>query len=910
MSLPIYCKGSEWRKWDLHIHTPHSIIQHYKNTPENWNKFISAIEHLPEDIKVIGITDYYFIDGYKKVMEYRQSGRMKNIEKIFPILEFRIDTFGSGNENKLQKINLHILFNLDENNLDKEIKKVKDEFIDKINLSSLGKHKTKKLSPENFALEGGDLQTGFESLIPSTQQVLEFINSDTWKDKTFLLLGYKEWSNLEKNNQLKPLKEWLYDCVRAFLGNNFPNNEANQKWLNEFGDKRLLHSLDIHGFDQLDTFEFDEKQNHIPSTEYHCNTWIKADPTFEGLKQVIYEPQDRVAIQANLPEDKPGYQVIEKIEIINEYIFNDSLQLNPNLNSIIGGRSTGKSILLAAIAKKLKTERPVVMIDPDYDRFIQEVSDSIKVFWKDGKQEDNREIEYFQQGYMYELARSEEKLSKLIQDILKQKGKELVLNAYHKSVAENKKKISDLISDFFQILKDINEKEQKAREKGDKKGIEDEISKLTEELKKLNTITITEEEKESFEEKKESIVKANQNKQTFQTDIQNINSLKEVSLFKESIAYELTSVSENQKRSVEAIFKNLKDEFEKKWQTELVKIIKDVQGLETKEDELIQQTSKDDIYVKVSKAFSENIQLNEYSEKIQLQKDKLFEINTLIDEIEKLKTQRDNLKENIKKAHQSYFLKINELIPKLSDSKDGLEIKARVKFNQSLFTDILNSGLNLQGSLNQSLVDFKYKNDNEAYEKHLFDLFDKLYANNLTLKGGYNNQSLTNRILSECFYYLSYDIEYEHDDYKKMSDGKKAFVVLKLLLDFSDKDCPILIDQPEDDLDNRAIYSDLVQYLRKKKRVRQIIVATHNSNIVVGADSELIICANQHGIKNFNRDGKKFQYTAGSLEHTVEKINKVQEVLEAQGIREHVCEILEGGDVAFKLREKKYGIKA
>lgn len=910
MSLPIYRKGSEWRKWDLHIHTPDSIIQHYKNTPENWNKFISAIEHLPEDIKVIGITDYYFIDGYKKVMEYRQSGRMKNIEKIFPILEFRIDTFGSGNENKLQKINLHILFNLDENNLDKEIKKVKDEFIDKINLSSLGKHKTKKLSPENFALEGGDLQTGFESLIPSTQQVLEFINSDTWKDKTFLLLGYKEWSNLEKNNQLKPLKEWLYDCVRAFLANNFPNNEANQKWLNEFGDKRLLHSLDIHGFDQFDTFEFDEKQNHIPSTEYHCNTWIKADPTFEGLKQVIYEPQDRVAIQANLPEDKPGYQVIEKIEIINEYIFNDSLQLNPNLNSIIGGRSTGKSILLAAIAKKLKTERPVVMIDPDYDRFIQEVSDSIKVFWKDGKQEDNREIEYFQQGYMYELARSEEKLSKLIQDILKQKGKELVLNAYHKSVAENKKKISDLISDFFQILKDINEKEQKAREKGDKKGIEDEISKLTEELKKLNTITITEEEKESFEEKKEFIVKANQNKQTFQTDIQNINSLKEVSLFKESIAYELTSVSENQKRSVEAIFTNLKDEFKKKWQTELVKIIKDVQGLETKEDELIQQTSKDDIYVKVSKAFSENIQLNEYSEKIQLQKDKLFEINTLIDEIEKLKTQRDNLKENVKKAHQSYFLKINELIPKLSDSKDGLEIKARVKFNQSLFTDILNSGLNLQGSLNQSLVDFKYKNDNEAYEKHLFDLFDRLYANGLTLKGGYNNQSLTNRILSECFFYLSYDIEYEHDDFKKMSDGKKAFVVLKLLLDFSDKDCPILIDQPEDDLDNRAIYSDLVQYLRKKKRVRQIIVATHNSNIVVGADSELIICANQHGIKNFNRDGKKFQYTAGSLEHTVEKINKVQEVLEAQGIREHVCEILEGGDVAFKLREKKYAIKA
>lgn len=144
-----------------------------------------------------------------------------------------------------------------------------------------------------------------------------------------------------------------------------------------------------------------------------------------------------------------------------------------------------------------------------------------------------------------------------------------------------------------------------------------------------------------------------------------------------------------------------------------------------------------------------------------------------------------------------------------------------------------------------------------------------------------------------------------------MSDGKKAFVVLKLLLDFNDKNCPILIDQPEDDLDNRAIYNDLVQYLRKKKKLRQIIVATHNPNIVVGADSELVICANQNGEKNINSGTppKKFQYVSGSLEHTFPKIIGKNEILESQGTREHVCEVLEGGNVAFKLREKKYSIK-
>ena len=61
-----YPKGSEWRKWDLHVHTPYSIVNNYegKSEEEKWDKFIEAIENLPDEVKVIGITDYYFIDGY------------------------------------------------------------------------------------------------------------------------------------------------------------------------------------------------------------------------------------------------------------------------------------------------------------------------------------------------------------------------------------------------------------------------------------------------------------------------------------------------------------------------------------------------------------------------------------------------------------------------------------------------------------------------------------------------------------------------------------------------------------------------------------------------------------------------------------------------------------------------------
>jgi predicted ATPase len=901
-----YRRGSEWRKWDLHIHTPSSICQNYGG--DNWDKFIESLERLPEDVKVIGINDYYFLDGYKKVMDYKKQGRLRNIEKVFPIVEFRIDTFGSSSENKLQKINLHIVFDVNESDLEKDLSKITKEFIEQIPITKLDKHKTKCLSRENFIAEGGDLQTGFDNLIPSTDKVFELLASDTWKHKTFLLLGYKEWSNLDKNNQLKPFKEDLYSKVSAFFTSNSQNLINNKVWLNEFGNKALLHSCDLHDFTNLDTANKDEDGNYLTSEKYHCYTWIKADPTFQGLKQILFEPEGRVLIQASGPDAKSSYQVIDRIEISSKLKYNSQIVFNSYLNSIIGGRSTGKSVLLGAIAKKLKTERPIELSNPDYNKFVQEAADSIKVIWKDNSQENNREIEYFKQGYMHDLARDDDKLSSLIENILNQKGKELILNSYNKSVAENSKYISGLLNDLFQILKDISEKKQKVKDKGDKKGVEDEIEKLTKELKALNVTEITDRETKVYEEEKENISKGNQIKQALANDIQLIEALKKISLLKENITYELTSISDEGKVLVEGVFNQIKSEVAQKWQTELEIIIQTIKQKEEANERLLNTASSNQTYIKVSKAYSDNVLLADYEQRIQMQKNKLHEINLLLEEVASLNRQYNVLKENIKSSHQSFFTKITEVIPQLSDTKDGLEIKAKPKFNNEQYRSILGSGINQKSYENQKLVDFNYST-NENYETHVFDLTKTIINNELTLKGGYTNQSLINAILSTNFYSITYDIEYEGDDFKKMSDGKKAFVVLKLLLDFSNKECPILIDQPEDDLDNRAIYNDLVQYLRKKKIQRQIILATHNPNIVVGADSELVICANQNGEKNANREGKKFQYVMGSLEHTFEKNEKILEVLEGQGIREHVCDILEGGDIAFKLREKKYSIK-
>lgn len=91
-----FLRGSEWNKWDLHLHTPKSILQDYGgDTSEVWEKFISDLENLPEDYKVLGINDYIFLDGYKKVREYKEAGRLPKIELILPVIELRINKFAS-----------------------------------------------------------------------------------------------------------------------------------------------------------------------------------------------------------------------------------------------------------------------------------------------------------------------------------------------------------------------------------------------------------------------------------------------------------------------------------------------------------------------------------------------------------------------------------------------------------------------------------------------------------------------------------------------------------------------------------------------------------------------------------------------------------------------------------------------
>lgn len=118
---------------------------------------------------------------------------------------------------------------------------------------------------------------------------------------------------------------------------------------------------------------------------------------------------------------------------------------------------------------------------------------------------------------------------------------------------------------------------------------------------------------------------------------------------------------------------------------------------------------------------------------------------------------------------------------------------------------------------------------------------------------------------------------------------------------------PIIVDQPEENLDNRSVYSTLVKFFRKAKHQRQIIVVTHNPNLVVNGDSEQVIVANFE--RTASTQPARIRYVAGAIENSSPFDKTKTNVLDSQGIREHVCEILEGGRDAFAAREQKYGFQ-
>lgn len=959
-------RGSEWSKWDLHMHTPLSIKQQYGNSEVGWEKFISALENLPTEVKVIGITDYYFIDGYEKVMQFKKNGRLTNIQKIFPVLEFRIDTFGTASENDIQKINLHVLFDINENDLEREIQKVKNEFIGQIPITKLEKHSTKMLTIDNLTIEGNNnLDNGFANLIPSTDVVFNKIKSDTWKDKTILFLGYKEWSNLEKNQQLRPFKEDLYSKIDAFFSNGFETNEKNQKWLNQYGNKRLLHSLDIHGFDLLDTYEFDKDENKKTISKYNCNTWIKARPTFEGLKQIIYEPIERVRIQKEKPEsEKLENLMIEKVSFTssNEKFTPEPIYFNKNLNVIIGGKSSGKSIILYEIAKTLyaNTNDEVLRFkdieDNNHLKDLYNLSEndnvynfSVDLYSKSSQNKKDREsqssilpsIKYIPQNHLSNLVDRSRKngatLKKMIRDlILEDDTYKLKYGDFVAKAKKHDEQRNQDIDFYFSLKEELEKKDKELLTKGDTKALSEGIIFNKQKIKELNK-DFSPEDLAKYNDLTQRLSVINIKENQIQTDFEKLDN------FQTDLKRFLVEFS-NKKRIVLDVIQteSIKTEFILKLQF-LDQAINNVveisnQFVKDESNKFIENSifALESTKVKIEKEKTES-DLKPFNERLENQKQvtalqksisedeaKIVSIEQFKKEIETTKNailiHRQKIFNDFKFNFDLYEKIIKDLGSRISEVQseiDKIEILPSVKYNFPKFRRLADEIFDRRGFNNQGF-EYLYQYwdtnpksalsdlDYEEIEKSLNEIFEKIEKKQLIPKGGNSEKDAIKKIFTD-FFFDHWDVKSQGDDIHKMSTGKASFVLLKLIIKLSIENGPILIDQPEDNLDNRSVSKELVDFLKNKKTERQIILVTHNPNIVVNADAENIIVANQKGQNDIESTSYfKFDYINGALEDTFPR-NDSADLLKSMGIREHIADIVEGGKEAFKKREEKYG---
>ena len=136
--------------------------------------------------------------------------------------------------------------------------------------------------------------------------------------------------------------------------------------------------------------------------------------------------------------------------------------------------------------------------------------------------------------------------------------------------------------------------------------------------------------------------------------------------------------------------------------------------------------------------------------------------------------------------------------------------------------------------------------------------------------------------------YLSpqYSLTYAGQEISQLSPGERGLLLLVFYLLIDKDDIPLVIDQPEENLDNQTFYKVLVSCIKTAKQRRQVIMVTHNPNLAVMCDAEQIICA------ACDKANKRFTYTSGAIE--------------SPEIKERVIEILEGTQPAFVNRKRKF----
>ena len=377
-------RGSYWRRWDLHVHSPYSDLNN--GFGADFEVYAKELLTKAKDngIACVGITDYFLIDGYKalrelidndmKLGELLEPSYAEHAKRILflPNIEFRsstiirhVDTAGKSHNSR---VNFHILFSdsvptetIEEDFL-RELKFSADGApgtpdeewsVTRRNLEDLGK---KLRSQHKHFQEHEDIFVGMMNAVVDHNAAIKILESKPSKFRGRYLLGLacdEDLSAVNWNDQGHQTRKLFYQSSHFLFSSNPKTRKfalghfhpSTDEYLNEFKTRKpCFHGSDAHKNEEL-----------FAPAEGNFN-WIKSDPTFEGLLKALVEPEDRVFIgerpeQLMIVDERPS-KFIDRISIkkkdgsnLSEHWFDCDLPVNPGLVAIIGNKGNGKSAL-------------------------------------------------------------------------------------------------------------------------------------------------------------------------------------------------------------------------------------------------------------------------------------------------------------------------------------------------------------------------------------------------------------------------------------------------------------------------------------------------------------------------------------------------------------------------------------
>jgi chromosome segregation protein len=623
---------------------------------------------------------------------------------------------------------------------------------------------------------------------------------------------------------------------------------------------------------------------------------------FEAIKYALLDQKYRQATETTEPIN--GY--IKSISFKGGKLDGSTLHLNHSMNNLIGIRGSGKSSILEAIRYSLDIDLTrnqnvdfeyktnlvnallgsggritSVLVDDQGKEYIAEkiLGDRSNIY-KNGELQlglkPNAIVKkpiYFGQKDLSQIGDSlstEYLISKLIGDRLLNK----------------KREVEEKNQDVLRIINELKKIDAKVARKADIEAKQAEL-KIKIQVFKDNQIDKKLEKQISFEKD------ANFIKRIDDFEVQIIDALDEFIKENDSFDSFKKYVSKENTTDVEKIVQSL-IEFEKIFDglnEVLGKLIdKRLEFGKYDKEFLLKYNELKEEFSKIKRDINlPNIQADDYvkyTKELDLSKAQLSELEKLSKKKKELETKLKQTLVSLQKLWHNEFEIVQEEIKKVNDDQDSIKIAVEFKGNKQDFKSYLKENLrgsNLRDNNIQTIID----NYND-----MIAVYEDLNQPNSTISTSLSDVQL--HTFKEYFNsnieaFLTYripdkfEIIYRNRSLNEHSLGQRASALIIFLLTLRESDL-IIIDQPEDDLDNQTIYNDVIKVLKELKNTSQFIFATHNPNIPVLGDCEQVVSC---------------RYDSNIIETNLGSIDD-------ETIRKEIVNIMEGGKEAFNNRKRIY----